>query len=138
MMNSIDQGQLLLTRAPEKIVIPIELIRVKKTAASAFAFSCDVSGLEDKEIYIPLEIDKGYFSNIKSGKATLQGDLIKPFVKLVGNTIYPEWIAYQIGCTLVEIETETQRQLRLEIERNQQLHAENMLLKNLIQGKSLP
>ncbi len=56
-----------------------------------------------------LEIDAGTFSRIKSGKNTLGADLVGDFCRVVGNTIYPEWIAYQIGCGLVVLKTEAER-----------------------------
>lgn len=108
-MSSIEQGELSLARAPNQITVPIEMIRAKKSSGAAFTLACDSSGLEDKEIYLALGIDAGYFSNIKKGKATLQGDLTAAFCTVVGNTIYPEWMAYQVGCTLVQIKTEAER-----------------------------
>lgn len=108
-MTSIEQGELSLARAPNQVSVPIEMIRAKKTSGAAFTLACDSSGLEDKEIYLALGIDAGYFSNIKKGKATLQADLIAAFCTVVGNTIYPEWVAYQVGCTLVQIKTEAER-----------------------------
>jgi hypothetical protein len=85
------------------------MIRVQKTAAAAFTLACTSSGLDDKEIYLALGIDAGYFSNIKKGKATLQADLVAEFCKLVKNTVYPEWQAFQVGCTLVMIKSEAER-----------------------------
>ena len=108
-MTLEDQGELALARTPARAEMPIEMIRAKKTAAAAFTLACDASGLEDKEIYLALGIDAGYFSNIKKGKATLQADLTKRFCDLVGNTIYPEWTAFQVGCTLTMIQTEAER-----------------------------
>lgn len=108
-MNNIEQGELGLARAPDHVVVPIEMVRAKKTCGAAFTLACDSSGLEDKEIYLALGIDAGYFSNIKKGKATLQADLIAAFCEVVGNRVYPEWIAYQTGCTLVQIQSEAER-----------------------------
>ncbi len=137
-MNSVvDQAELSLTRQPNQVEIPIEMIRAKKTAGSAITLACDTSGLEDKEIFMPLGIDKGYFSNIKSGNATLQADLIHNFCQVVGNRIYPEWLAYQVGCTLVEIETETQRLLRIEQEKRKEAEKENELLRKLLTGRGV-
>lgn len=91
--------------------IPIELVRQQKTAAAAFSLACNSSGLEDKEIYMArgIGLDAGYFSNIKKGKATLQADLIAPFCRVVNNTIYLEWLAFQVGCSLVLVKTEAER-----------------------------
>jgi hypothetical protein len=113
----VDQGELALSREPKHMTIPIELIRSKKTSGAAITLACDSSGLDDKEIYLPLGIDAGYFSNIKKGKATLQGDLLKEFCKVVGNSVYPEWCAYQVGCTLVMIQTEAERRAEAEKKR---------------------
>lgn len=117
-MSSIeDQAELALAREATAVRVPIEMIRVQKTAAAAFTLACTSSGLEDKEIYLALGIDAGYFSNIKKGKATLQADLVAEFCKLVKNTVYPEWQAYQVGCTLVMVQTEAERRAEVEKKR---------------------
>lgn len=104
-----DQSELALSRPPQQVEVPVEMIRAKKNSGAAFALACDASGLEDKEIYLPLGIDPGYFTNIKKSKATLQGDLVRDFCRIVGNTIYPEWLAYQVGCSLVMLRSEAER-----------------------------
>lgn len=130
-----DQHELALARAPQRGAVPLEMIRAQKTAAAAFTLACSISGLEDKEIYLALGIDAGYFSNIKKGKATLQADLLAQFCKVVGNSIYPEWAAYQIGCTLVVIKTEAERRAEEAESRAQAAEAENRLLRQLVQGR---
>jgi len=125
------QGELALARKASAVTVPIEMIRAKKMAHAAFTLACDVSGLDDKEIYLALDIDAGYFSNIKKGKATLQADLIPAFCREVGNTVYPEWIAYQVGCTLTQIESETERRLRIAHERIEQLEQERAIERRL-------
>jgi len=130
------QEELPISRIPKAIEIPIELIRSKKNSGAAFTLACDSSGMDDKEIYLPLGIDAGYFSRMKKGEATLQGDLIRKFCDHVGNRIFIEWQAFQIGCTLQEIESETQRQLRIEREKLAEAERENALLRNLLVGRS--
>lgn len=134
-MTQIEQPELALSRAPRSITIPIEMIRAKKTAAAAFTLACDTSGLEDKEIYLALGIDAGYFSNIKKGKATLQADLTAQFCEVVGNTIYVEWMAYQVHCTLVVIKSEAER--RAEAAEARAIEAERKLkfATELLQGR---
>lgn len=104
-----DQPELALARPPQQVEIPIELIRAKKSSGAAFTLACDASGLDDKEIYLALGIDAGYFSNMKKGKATLQADMVSAFCTVVGNSIYLEWQAYQIGCTLMMLRSEAER-----------------------------
>ncbi len=129
-----DQAELALARQPARVLVPIEIVRAKRTAAAAFTLACDTSGLDDKEIYLALGIDAGYFSNIKKGKATLQGDLVAPFCRIVGNAVYPEWIAYQVGCQLVQIESETERQLRLAREEIELLKHDKRVLTAALRG----
>ena len=107
-MNQLDMP---LSREPSHAAIAVELVRAQKTSAAAFTLACSVSGLDDKEIYLSLDIDAGYFSNIKKGKATLQADKAAEFCRVVGNTVYMEWLAYQLGCTLVMIKSEAERRI---------------------------
>lgn len=114
-MNSNDlswvaeQRELELFRQPEPNTMPLEVIRKKPTSGAAFTLACDSSGLDDQSIYKFVGIDAGSFSRIKKGLATLQADDWKKFCYAVNNTIYPEWCAYQLGRTLVEIKTEAER-----------------------------
>jgi hypothetical protein len=132
----MSQVELPLVREPARSVVPIETIRAQKTYAGAFTLACSVSGLEDKEIYLAIDIDAGYFSNIKKGRATLQGDLVAKFCELVGNTILPEWTAYQVGCTLTMIKSEAERRAEAAEARAAQAEAENKLMRQLLQGRA--
>ena len=84
---------------------------------------------------MPLGIDPGYFSNIKKGKATLQADLLKEFCTIVGNKIYPEWMAYQLGCTLVMIKSEAERRADAAEERARKAEAERDAYLVALRGK---
>jgi hypothetical protein len=113
-LMSPPQRELALARQPLRSTVAHEIVRAQKTGAAAFTLACSASGLEDKEIYLALDIDAGYFSNIKKGKATLQADLVARFCDVVGNTIYVEWIAYQLGCTLMLVKSEAERRAEAE------------------------
>jgi len=136
-MRELDDAQheLPLTRAPSQVQVPVEMIRAKKTSGAAFTLACDASTLDDKEIFGPMQMDKAVFSRIKSGSMNLDGDKLALFCATVGNRIYVEWLAYQVGCSLVEIETETQRQLRTAREQLAAKETENALLRQLVQGR---
>jgi hypothetical protein len=118
------------------ITMPIEMIRAKRSAGAAFTLACDASGLEDKEIAMPLKIDAGTFSKIKKSMATLNADLLRDFCQVVGNTIYAEWLAYQVGCTLVMIQSEAERVATEERTKREAAERENRLLRELLQGKA--
>ena len=137
-MKNLHQTELPLSRQAAQAHVPNEMVHSQRTHAAAFTLACSASGLEDKEIYLALGIDAGYFSNIKKGKATLQADLIADFCKVVGNFIYPEWIAYQVGCTLVMIQTEAERRAAEAEARAAAAEAENRLLRSLMVGKVAP
>lgn len=129
------QVELALLRRAEHNEVPIEMIRRQKSSGAAFALACQSSGLEDKEIYGALGLDAGYFSRIKKGEATLQADLVQAFCDMVGNTIYAEWLAYQLGCTLVQIKSEAERRAEIAEERARAAEAENKLMKQLLTGR---
>ena len=88
----------------------------------AFTLACDSSGLDDKEIAMSMD-------------PPLDADRIAEFCCVVGNTIYPEWVAYQLNATLVMIQTEAERQAIIERERADRLEAENQLMRNILSGR---
>lgn len=127
-----DQSELALAREPVRADVSVEMIRRQRTASAAFSLACSASGLEDKEIYLALGIDPGHFSRIKKGEAGFHPDRMREFCALVGNRIYPEWIAYQVGTTLVMIQSEAERLLDAERARATALAAENRLMRELL------
>lgn len=129
------QGELALSRRAQPNDMPVEVVHRQRSAAAAFCLACQSAGLEDKEIYGPLKIDAGYFTRIKKGEATLQADLLQPFCDLVNNRIYLEWMAYQVGCTLVVIKAEAERLLEAERERNAKLTERLAYVESLVTGR---
>jgi hypothetical protein len=136
--TSEEQGVLPLARRAEPNDMPIEVVRRQKSGAAAFALACQSSGLEDKEIYGALDMDAGYFSRIKKGEATLQADLVQPFCEVVNNRIYPEWLAWSVGCTLVQIQSEAERRLELEIERRREAEKKLAWAERVLAGRITP
>jgi hypothetical protein len=130
-----EQGELALARRAEPNEVPLEMIRRQKSAAAAFALAVSSSGLEDKEVYSSLGIDPGYFSRIKKGEATLQADLLALFCEVVGNRIYPEWIAFQLGCTLVQIQSEAEKRAELAERRAKEAEMKVRVLMEALAGK---
>lgn len=131
-----DQSELALARSVQRADVPMDLVRKQRTSAGAFSLACTASGLEDKEIYLSLGIDAGHFSRIKKGEAGFPPDKIADFCALVGNTAYPEWIAYQVGSTLVLIKTEAERRAELAEARAAIAEAENKLMRDLLSRRA--
>lgn len=111
------QRELDLFRQPERNDAPLEMIRKQQGSGAAFTLACASSGLADQTIYEFVGIDAGTFSKIKKGLATLQADDLAKFCYAVNNYIYPEWQAFQIGRTLVEIKSEAERRADAEKQR---------------------
>ena len=101
LMQVATQRELDLFRQPEANTMPLDVIRKQSGPGTAFTLACSSCGLADQTIYEFVGIDAGTFSKIKKGIATLQADLLNKFCYAVNNRIYPEWCAYQLGCTLV-------------------------------------
>jgi hypothetical protein len=129
------QRELPLARAARPVQVPIELIRSRKNKGAAFTLACDVSGLEDKEICAGLDMDKAVLSRMKSGSVTLDADQVATFCAVVGNTVYPEWLAYQVGCTLVMVKSEAERRAEAAEARATAAEHKAALLVELLQGK---
>lgn len=119
------QSELALARAPEQQHVALPTVWKQRTAAAAFALACNVSGLEDKEIYVSLGIDAGHFARMKKGEAGFPPDKLAEFCVLVGNRVYVEWQAHQVGCGLVMLKSEAERQL--DVERSRANAAEDAL-----------
>lgn len=132
------QTDLALVRAPQRISVPVELIRSRKSKGAAFTLACDTSGLEDKEIAGAMNppIDLGTFSRIKNGTNSIDADRIAEFCEVVGNKVYPEWLAYQVGCTLVMIQTEAERRAAEAEHALAEEQAKVRLLMQILNGKA--
>lgn len=128
--------ELALSRAPDQASIPIDLVRRQQSSGAAFSLACQASGLEDKEIYMQIGVDAGTFSRIKKGEATLQADNLATFCKAVGNMIYPEWLAFQLGCTLTLIQSEAERRAVEAEQRAKDAEAQVVMLKSLLTGRA--
>lgn len=134
------QAGLLLARsprAPEQAEVSLEVIGRKRTLLEAVNFCIEVSGLDDKEVALALDIDTGHFSNIRRGKPGVNFPLDKldSLMTLCGNDIPLIWLAQKRGKGVHMLESEAQRLLRLERERGIELEKENRLMKDLLQGR---
>lgn len=130
------QGRLDLARRAAPNTVPVELIHRAKSSAQALCLAIQSSGLDDQEICDALALDAGYLSRMKKGMATLQADLLGPFCLMVGNRIYAEWQAYQVGCTLVQIQSEAEKRALDAEARAARAEEKARLLQEILQGKA--
>lgn len=131
-----EQGELLLRRRVVTSPVSPEVVRAQPSFRAAIRLAANASGLEEKEIYVPLKIDAGHWTRMMNGDANFPDDKLEQFMDIVENEIPLEWLAFRRGKGLVMLEGEAERQLRHERERNERLSNENKLLRDLVQGKA--
>lgn len=132
---TIGQGELSLARSADSIDVPFSLIAAQKTAHAALVLACQASGLDDKEVYLTLDIDAGHWSRIRKGEAHFPMDKLAEFCRCVGNRVLPEWMAFQVGCGLVLLKSEAERRAEAAEARAKDAEAQVAMLKGLLVGR---
>jgi hypothetical protein len=137
MTSAVEQGSLPLARKVEPISVSVDLINRRRDLLGAINLMFDASGLDDKEIYLSLEIDAGHFSNIRKGKSGCHfpTNKLQSAMDLCGNEAPLIWLARQRGYELVQIESETQRLLSAERAAREKVEDENRVLREVLQGR---
>ncbi len=110
-LTQVDQGQLTLVRRSEKVFIPTELVFRQPSLLAAINLCISASGLEDKEIYMALEIDPGHWTRMRKGDAHFPTNKLDELMDLCGNEAPLEWLANKRGKALVTLKSELERQL---------------------------
>lgn len=122
----------LLFRSNPKQDISDEIIAKLPTFKDALRLSKSISGLDDKQLCMELDIDPGQWSRIWSNGAHFPNEKLTQFMDLCGNLVPLRWLALKYGFelkplkTTLEIENET---LRAQLE--QERHEREIILKAL-------
>lgn len=135
-LYAVEQGELALARKAASVSVPLDLIVKQPSLAHAISLCVQVSGLEEKEVYMTLEIDAGHWTRIMKGDAHFPVNKLNELCNLCGNESPLQWWANSRGYTLVQIETETQRLLKNEHSMRIEVEKENALLRSLLTGKA--
>ncbi len=130
------QGELPITRTPNQSSLGEEVIFAQRSFSAAIVLAITASGLDDKEVYLPLKIDGSHWTKIKKGEAHFPLDKLCEFMDLVGNEIPLAWLANRRGKGLVVLESESQRLLRLTTEALTKEREKSAMLADLLQGKA--
>lgn len=136
MTTIVEQPQLPLARRPAVTEIPLEIVMRGKDLLAAINLCIDVSGLDDKELSITLGIDAAQWSRIRKGDAHFPPRKLGALMDLCGNEVPLIWLARARGYALVQIETETQRQLREEREHSAELARRLEWAESLLKGRA--
>ncbi|HEY6021835.1 MAG TPA: hypothetical protein VIY48_18820, partial [Candidatus Paceibacterota bacterium] len=84
-LSLVDHPQLPLTREVDRFALPMEMVTKQRTLAQAIALCVQMSGLEEKEVYLPLEIDAGHWTRIMKGDAHFPVNKLSDLMDLCGN-----------------------------------------------------
>lgn len=128
--------ELPLARKPDSIDIPVDLVLRQKTFAGAIALCVQLSGLDDKEVYLSLEIDAGHWTRIMKGDAHFPVNKLNQLCDLCGNESPLMWWANSRGYGLVMLKTEAERRADEAEVMLRESQAKVKMLTDLLQGKA--
>lgn len=135
-LQLVEQPQLPLTRKVDKIGLPLELVVKQRTMSQAVALCVQMSGLEEKEVYLPLGIDAGHWTRIMKGDAHFPLNKLSDLMDMCGNEAPLVWLANVRGYGLVVLQSEAEKraeaaELALRAEREK-----TRMLTDLLQGRA--
>lgn len=132
-LNPVDHPELPLARKADKTEVPLSLVVRQTSLAQAIALCVQVSGLEDKEVYLSLGIDAGHWTRIMKGDAHFPVNKLGELMDLCGNEAPLIWLSNSRGYGLVLLKTEAERRIEtleaaLSQERERRQWAEDMAM----------
>lgn len=108
-LSLVEQPELKLARKAEKTEVPLNLLMKQTSFAGAIALAVQLSGLEEKEIYLSLEIDAGHWTRIMKGDAHFPVNKLNELCNLCGNEAPLIWWANSRGYGLIVLKSEAER-----------------------------
>jgi hypothetical protein len=126
MLNDVGQLDLIEGGRPIRAEQPVsdDVIFKQPDKLSALKLAQQVSGLDDKAIYMPMQLDKATWSRIMSGQANFPTNGEEQFMQIVGNLIPLKWSAFKFGKGLHDLEDAKDKQIRVLEERVRQQEME--------------
>lgn len=99
-------GQLEMLMSPKPVPQPVsdEVIFLQPNKLAALRLAIAVSGLDEKEVYMSMQIDKAQWSRIMSGLGNWPTEGDEQFEKIVGNNVLTKWQANKRGFRLVPLQ----------------------------------
>jgi len=132
---TVEQQPLPLSRALT-VQVPLEIVMRCKDLLGAMNLCVEVSGLDDKEVYMSLGIEAAQWSRIRSGGAHFSPSKLPALMDICANEVPLIWLARKRGYALVQIETETQRLLRESRSREEKLAEKLAYAESLLRGRT--
>lgn len=135
-LKRVDHPELPLARKADRIEIPLDLVIKQPSLAAAIALCVQASGLEEKEVYLPLEIDAGHWTRIMKGDAHFPVNKLNGLMDLCGNEAPLMWLANSRGYGLVILKTEAERRAEAAERALEEERSKVRLLTDLLKGKA--
>lgn len=110
-LKPVDHPELALVRHANVMEAPIDLVARKQTLLAAIVLCMQLSGLDDKEVYLTMGIDAGHWSRIMKGDAHFPVDKIDGLMTLCGNEAPLQWLALRRGYQLVMLKSAAERRI---------------------------
>lgn len=126
-MNRVDLGT---------IEVDQEVVFSRPSLSAAIALCVQVSGLEEKEVYLSLEIDAGHWTRIMKGDAHFPVNKLNNLMDLCGNEAPLMWLANSRGYGLVVLKTEAERRAEMAERALREERDKVRFLTELLHGKA--
>lgn len=127
-MTVATQQALPLSRRAVSQPVTDDVLDAQKTLLAAINLCATLSGLDDNEIALALEIQPAQWSRIRAGQAHMPPDKINQLMDLCGNEAPLLWLAQHRGYGLVLLKSEAERQRDEARQIAERLEAENAIL----------
>lgn len=135
-LQAVEHPELPLARKAEPADIPLDLVARQPSLSAAIALCVQLSGLEDKEVYLSLDVDAGHWSRVMKGEAHFPVNKLNALMDLCGNEAPLMWLANSRGKGLVLLKSEAERLADEANARAEAAEAQVALLKSLLVGKA--
>lgn len=116
--------------------VDFSVIKLQRTFWEACELAMRVAGLNAKQVYMTLKIDKGHWSRIEAGEAHFPHQKLEAFLDLLGNDIPLQWLAYRRGKGLHILESEQQRIIRAKDDEIAELRKRVEWTSQLVRGQA--
>lgn len=127
--------ELPLARKPERVNVPNELVFKQQSLGGAIALCVQLSGLEEKEVYLCLGIDAGHWTRIMKGDAHFPVNKLNDLMDICGNETPLIWLTNSRGYGLILLKSEAERRADKLEEQLAQERIKNRVLVEALHGR---